>query len=1067
MNTIGAVQTATFIFSHYRVILQISKISLLIAGIASLIILVRILFLWMKNRQSCWMTSRAKKELRKDLSFNRRFQLYFEEHNFYYPSISGTVLVISMGIVWFIILLGLETWFSKLTTLYNPDFFAYFQIFSAIIFGLFIFLTENSKKPDTLRALLRYSKIYPVFLISILFYALMLLPKVLSDGKSYTPGYTLFSLFVSLITLIPIYRILRAFLIPHVMHTAITNLAKDSMNSAMEYQFTKRIITNNLADSLKRASVPNLTIEFSPFNLERDVYEHISPFKNSESITDINIYELNGFVEELKSKNITQNSNVTLQNNQNELPNNAPDHPNVPKNLKVIFTSSLGDRVNGKEPLLLIPTELCSVFNKKYLEKRLKKIYKTREQNEYVEQDLLRSIQEAQDAAFIAIEKDLENAFDASLDTFDTIIEAFLEGLQTYFGSGYSLHDARSEMGSIFDRAWKFLHEINKSYLKILDRIVQKQARNSFNILINHLAKYLQLSIKYKDNYIFGLFSQSLGRYYAILNSDVNEISKKANIKSLIINWKQTVDYYLIYAFHEISVDDAQKYAELITQALGSINYILRRCVSSKDYETYGQVIGILGKIRKKFDRDDRLPVEKQNIIDGINAKIDELIFGITSWVLHKYRSSDYGESYHTMLEIGKGKLPTEFSRIYEIYLKCDTFRTEWGWDDLESEDMDFDDGEPSVHTYDFDTKLNWLFVIKALDSLRTGADVHDISTRIPITMDEDIIHRVDTLTNIAREIDSNSKLKEALVPGLSTTTVTKFGELLELRKQAQITAEEQKVIEAVIDANIVESFRDEFYKTFNEETTLRLLFKKNNSFEIIEDKESELYWGINKLEKKEMYSNAESAKQMGSFFGRELAGEEDKHITKLLVNEVINEIPLEAEVLLNKIATLVQNTKSPILVVTFWMDSISEILNKAGLSYKPKYLCEDNRYNKLPDYSGELTYGNSKIPVIHLPSFDTNEDYLVGFDASCFVLQQYDIGINENEVFKIEVIDLAHDDAMRTKLIDKGDDWLTNQADPDYYLKQLIIIKVLEKYKLLAKSTDNNFKITLHDDTL
>jgi len=125
---------------------------------------------------------------------------------------------------------------------------------------------------------------------------------------------------------------------------------------------------------------------------------------------------------------------------------------------------------------------------------------------------------------------------------------------------------------------------------------------------------------------------------------------------------------------------------------------------------------------------------------------------------------------------------------------------------------------------------------------------------------------------------------------------------------------------------------------------------------------------------------------------------------------------------------------------------------------FKPKYQVDAKTgYENVPGFVGIYEINRTILPVIEVERRPRNQADFYIIDVKKFAKlelyppstpQEKELKLSE-EGFMYKVHDLNSDDTLRQEILDKKLDWLEKYPDPEFYLRQKVVLKIFEKFLL------------------
>jgi hypothetical protein len=325
-------------------------------------------------------------------------------------------------------------------------------------------------------------------------------------------------------------------------------------------------------------------------------------------------------------------------------------------------------------------------------------------------------------------------------------------------------------------------------------------------------------------------------------------------------------------------------------------------------------------------------------------------------------------------------------------------------------------------------------------------------------------------LTKLLKDIQNKPSDWISILNQQAVDKIPNFRELLDLAKQKQIIAEENEVIKASLGSEKIKKFLAEFDDKFCSNAFMRKIVseyeygtyanklnqKAKSSIERI---------GYNQLDEKEAFIENwyVGYHDWGGRYGNGVATGEDSRVIEEIVNNVartkIDRSVLESSIE-NCIAELKnKNFKPNVILVSLDPD---DYRYKTGtVEFMPKWSKNCPPVN-IGNYEGILKIKEDSLPVFRIFRRKKKENIICILDLKKIgTWTQYNPCDTEKEKdflhkeFYLEIIDLNRDDELRNKIIVDKPDWLSKYPDQERYLRQKVVIKVLERFEYNLKNKE------------
>lgn len=1091
-----------------------------LAELFFIVLLVKKLFYEYKKRfTECRLSVRIDKELEE-----KRIRLFWKRilvplSQLYLPSKPSALALIFISIVMFFMarmkipnalmgVIGSEE-ISYLQSNHYQNLIAISAGIGTVIFALIIFIAE-SLRDDTERArvLLKESWLYPLSALGIITLLVFIWGNV-------TFGSVLVIVLFAIFAIFSISRIIRILLNRSLFLKKERELFKDRVKRSIGEALRLRV-GNNIY--LKKLEDDGFNIDFSIFNEDKEGYLTIS-LTELGVITDINLCELDFLFNKLEglannqdlsfklkeaSRSVDQKSlEVDTDFSETETKKKSPS--------KAYLLKKLGDELNGERQEVLIVSK--KIIDSQKIEREITKLVQaafevSSKSSESLSEQLRDELNRKKDSAIESLRAGKIGKLQEVADLYISVADSFLEIIKE-IGGGYSQVDARKERGAIIG-GWDEVKWISRDLYSLLNEAVKTDNQEAISIL-----SYIPISIsiraiKFSDHFVF----QEFVRFQITLYTLSTEV-KDQKIKDFLLDrsWrylKEMADFYVeseldkpnttpeeLRKYIDFGVDIMQIFQGLLKESFGrndiqsfdlfikAVSQLFDRFKPSETYPSAEDYIGFLKRenidliekeeIKNKQARQQTL----EDLEKSITKRKSEMLFGISAWVLAKLIQKDFdSDQFKKFWEIVSRYLPLKVEDLIQVYKNTHGFDVEdfWGWDWWEME------GTPEgvVGNIDVSGKFDWLFCVRALILIKDLSKEQIDS--IKLEPDRGFVYLFEKedspVKSKLNQIVSNKDKWLTIVPQESFQKINDLKSLLDRLVHEQEQKEEDQLISSTLDSNEIDEFYHNFKTAFFKTASVRTVFKIERNFTALkrQTKTDVKQWGFNQIDDKAVFVKDwyVNYSDWGKHYGEELASAEDYKSFK----EIKEAIPIfkpQTEDPIEKIIQAIELLKSKgyssSLILTTVYPSEFYRSESTQAKFIPHYQIEKPKFKSIPGCIGVFKYKNKEIPVIdvRLRGSPDEKDSICVLDVDKFAnFVQYQ-PFSENsekqyirDIFIFRIIDLNTDDELRQKIIVKNPAWIQKHTDPNRYLRQKVIVNVLEKFEIRIHNKDAGIKIEL-----
>lgn len=997
-------------------------------------------YYYVKNNPNGSLNSR----IGKISSFNTKINAY---EGLLYPNLLGFITLLISVITAFEIFALIETIlrvYLKMRITFSGNFFGYFSVISAIIFGLMIFIAESIREsPFDTKALLSKTFIYPIvniFIMWVLIYLLLLnINLSYLSADEYIIGVLLTTVAVSGLILTSLYILIDYLIYKHFYKSNDQVVWEKTFDYLVRKAAHATLAKNYYLNFLDEKNNLDYKYEFtySPYYLERNSESsRIVEIAKKGVITDINLNCMLDFMKNSSDyfeEKIDRATEYELKDSED------------PRN-KINILKIFGDSVGGySDPYILkIPRDV-KVKDENKIRKNLTKIFKINKVRNTFEQKYLSTISQLKEYSLEAIKSNSYTVFGYSLKIYEALINGYIDAIKDINIAEKKLY--KRSAGKSNGLAGDYVRMLIIDLFYLVEEALHSDDRYTYKEIIDVYFKLIDRSLREKSYYLFSNLIQNCTWLFSLIYKNVKG-DKSELFKDLRVHYRNSVLFplYKIADEKNVSKDSIDEIKNYIHIVFVSLRDLLILISSKKDKETFGLVTELNNKLidhlKLTFRNSGYYRYEhgEDSIIDFIEEHNNEMLFGLSAHILGEIRNG-----IAIPLEYLNASLPVLHSmkKLYQMFLK--TRNTEnsqvWGWDFIEIRGKDEFSGVGSFAGFSY--KIDELFVQESIKRISKG---QSFPLEIGSELDSDIVYigkpLIERINKIKEEkkIDMISLSEQDLIN--SCDILLSF---INNRVAVQERLEEEKIAKSVISDEIKRAFSVSFSKTFSKHSSLRNLMTEMNAvnYTLID---GDRFWGINRLEPKERFvTTVESMETLGTYYGEELAREENENLLEEILINVgeMGEITRNSsKALFDAVATL----DSPIIITSLRKYDFGRIKGFENIESG-----DENVKHRYQGYSGSVFIENKEVPVFSIGSKDN--EFIVVLDVCKSIkleqenLEEYtDISSNE---FIIDIIDLNSNEEQRKKISNQKPKWLSEKEDPEFYLRNTVILKLLQKYKL------------------
>ncbi len=543
----------------------------------------------------------------------------------------------------------------------------------------------------------------------------------------------------------------------------------------------------------------------------------------------------------------------------------------------------------------------------------------------------------------------------------------------------------------------------------------------------------------------------------------------------------------------DVSADDMLSYKDFALFTIKVFQDLIKESFDKNDFKSFSEFFGEFSSVYKNIKDHEypnsahltaslsRItdPEEKNRVEDKINKlknKEDaiknillakkQVTFAIVSKIFDVYKRNPGNDDVKKFFELVNQNFNLSIKELTSVFDSIRNFEVEdfWGWDNWEI----VADGE--VHSIDVSSKFDYYYCIKILTLIKNKTDDQIKAIDLPHSRNLAFLaeERDGTLVSKLNEIKNTPTNWEWIIDSQSISKIDKFIELLNTAKEAQEHDEEEYLKTAEIDDEKLKEFKNKTVDGFRKSLKMRPLVELYKAYK---DKTLEgpnqaiSSYGYNQVYKKDAFIKDWHVSHggLGEQYGSGMANSEDLIFFKTIVDGLNNKIDVAKDKLIEAIREKIDEHSfdNPIIIQSLdYMVEYDSIKNSDYFIDKWKSDCPKTKISQLDGFLGVFKFGSKVVPI-----FDMffRED---GFNNKVAIIDLKELGVWEqylpidqagdeqyvDDLLYIRVIDLNLDEEKRDKMIEDNPSWLQDESDKEGYLRQMVNIKIYEKFRFLMK---------------
>lgn len=512
---------------------------------------------------------------------------------------------------------------------------------------------------------------------------------------------------------------------------------------------------------------------------------------------------------------------------------------------KLRILSQYWERFDREKPAI---AAIPDYADRPFVVELIKMAYKLRplERKNKYENDLSRFrdliIQKVNDGA--------QKGFKSYLDGYEEVIREFLKIIYE-LNMIYSFEAAQKDTG-VFSE-WTPVTNIQKNYVQILRASLEKINYEILNYTLGFPYRVMNLAVRYNDHMSFQEFSKLYIRMYHEINKSQIRSDIRKNIFSR--SWEAISNFYKYiirprFEYNDLELERCENLGYYCQYLIGIVSELMKISLDYKNDDHFRSISSSAKQIGKWLGGrspirfiEDEIPIqgdqkERDRLrcvgeqLNSIKIARGQAFLGLGGWLYHQYERGEISESrFHDLFTV----ITSGFSSIndlYSIYTSLygdEKIRRLFGWDWWELKERPSTTGEPTFQPMRFDSWLSKAYTYLSYLYIPASKEkIPDLEPHISI----ESVHS-ELLENI--EYFEKNNIWEKLKVNMSEDEYKNKKELLiEMHKQAlkkQEIVEEEALIKASIEEEMVDDFREELTDAWNNNALVRNLVDFNDRY--------------------------------------------------------------------------------------------------------------------------------------------------------------------------------------------------------------------------------------------
>jgi hypothetical protein len=698
------------------------------------------------------------------------------------------------------------------------------------------------------------------------------------------------------------------------------------------------------------------------------------------------------------------------------------------------------------------------------------------------------------DQAISAIKEHRTTYLESLLAVYAKVVGTFLEEMKKAIG-GHSLQAALTERHSLFG-GWSEITWMSRH----LSEIYYKGCRSE-DIYIARLVATAPFgialsSIRYRDNLVFDQFTSFVQPLY----SAVDEI-KDPKIKKMLFNTCLAYMKDIGIAGIEPELrrpsnrpEDLEKIGSLATVLLVRYEELLKLSFDKKHFEHFEDFkqgvdelfqyaaprpIPLPGSPQSQRPSaallaEDRANLEEEEernkmilvILENIELQKRQLLFAIGSHVFACAISSNQDPVHKCLTEID-GKLSTSPFELAELYIGIGKPETDQLWG--RAFYADWPEGAW------LDSRGTEYFCYLLLKTTYQYSDEQFLRLELPteVSFVSNLRDDGPTAATLRRFREERDKWKK-LIPDDWLQAIPMLEQVFARATANQKRAEDDQIIQSPIDHEYINAFRTRFAREFENDATMRKVFKIFKAYrdEASGPSGSGPKWGLNVIDMKQAYTTDGSKLYFNwpEEYARKLATSESEFV----FHQILQDLPecnlsgyegLEA-----KIAAVVHETNErgirPNVILVARQSPLSQISDRLQ-NFTPRWFVKSDLAT-IWGFLGHARVQDRDVPVFAIwTNQDVNFGCALELPSGCVWTQRSPADsstelADTQGVFYIRIVDLSTQTEDRKNILQSNPTWLSAQADRERYLSLRVRLQISERFDITLIPSKAGFKFDL-----
>ena len=462
--------------------------------------------------------------------------------------------------------------------------------------------------------------------------------------------------------------------------------------------------------------------------------------------------------------------------------------------------------------------------------------------------------------------------------------EEFLEQMLR-FGGGYTAEQAHKERHTLLS-GWQQVRWLSYDIRDLMEQAIKTKNQEIIREVVYIPIVIARRATEKNDHYLFQEFIGFSQLIYSFALREEDEKLRKFLIDRSWRYLKEIADIYIEPRLRKDDLEDGEMKSirDFSIFFLITFQDLIKSAFDNNDFESFQLFKDAAIKLFKHFSPSEAVvsahslewylknpsltteqkekytvALEKQKERENIEKEIcdrkNQMMFGLTSWILEHFVRHKEDAGTKKFYEEMQKTLPKDIVELTDIFIQCHSFETEnfwgWGWWEVVS------DGD--VHSIQVLEKLEKVYAINALKILSAKNADEIASIKLPPSRDlsylaEGVRDLIKTLDNIK----ANPQQWEFVVDALAAAKTDALKGIIEKAKEEQEKEEMESKRKQPISQEKVEQFKvsvvREFDKTIRIESFFEYLGLYKDKTSEVSEISKKTRFGVNTVDDKAVF---------------------------------------------------------------------------------------------------------------------------------------------------------------------------------------------------------------------